>query len=195
MLIFYMIGYPKWCSGLAVSETMKRVDSSHGDDPCQMAVILLPDSTEPTEADLLSFPPNLRLIYQLLRCLMGADGCAGVSYTRTISEAGEELESKTPRDPVVLRHILECLSYMVRVGNALQNILNAAIRAAEIATATTGTTAATPGTLPSQLTAGVPRSTKTGGGQATVGVGASVASLGVQASFVLHLVEHWLIPA
>ncbi len=179
---------------------MKRVDSGRGglssytdDDSSQPpADPLEPNSTEPTEADLHSFPPTLRVIYQLLRCLMGTTGCAGVSYVSTgesDKDAPTMYEGRAPRDPVVLRHILESLNFLVRVGNALQNILNAATRAAEIAAATSSASGQACPTGPGTRTA------RPSGGQASAGVGASVATLGVQAAFVLYLVENCLIPA
>ncbi|VDL19536.1 unnamed protein product [Hymenolepis diminuta] len=192
--------YPKWCTGLAANDTNRRLD-----EQSQSKVVLDRDSTEPSEADLLSFPPTLRFIYQLLRCLMGKPGCAGVSYiirpqlnsmsTDTEGETNEDNESLrvlyeglTPRDPVVLRHLLECLNYLVRVGNALQNILNAAARAAEMAAAvnssTTGQSAA--------LAPRIPRPGGPSGGTAGSANTNTVASLTIQASFVLYLVEHSL---
>ncbi|KAL5112757.1 hypothetical protein TcWFU_008571 [Taenia crassiceps] len=208
--------YPKWCTGLAASETMRRTEGSRlgfiEDDRLQTQEALDTNSTEPTEADLLCFPPTLRFIYQLLRCLMGKSGCAGVSYfirTQSSTEpegrspAGSEdqqwssFEGRAPRDPVVLRHLLECLNCLVRIGNALQNILNAAARAAEMAAAaaTAAATATTTGTNASLSTT---RAARTGGGTAGGAAGSattnSTASLGVQASFVLYMVEHCLIP-
>lgn len=195
---------------------MRRIEGSRSgfveDDRLQAQEALDPDSSEPSEADLLCFPPTLRFIYQLLRCLMGKPGCAGVSYfiraqssTETAggSTAGSEaqqhssFEGRAPRDPVVLRHLLECLNCLVRIGNALQNILNAAARAAEMAAAAAAAaaTATTTGTGSSVPTT---RAARTGGGTAGGAAGSattnSVASLGVQASFVLYMVEHCLIP-
>lgn len=201
--------YPKWCTGLAANDTNRRTD-----DHSQAKDVLDPNSTEPSEADLLSFPPTLRFIFQLLRCLMGKPGCAGVSYilqpqTNSIStdtEGGENKESESsrvfyegrpPRDPVVLRYLLECLNCLVRVGNALQNILNAAARAAEMAAAAAAAANA-PATAPSAMPA--PRIPRVGGVTGTAGctpgsvTANSVASLAIQASFVLYLVEHCLIP-
>nr|CDS16594.1 protein unc 79 [Echinococcus granulosus] len=204
--------YPKWCTGLAASEIMRRTDGSRSGpvederSPAQEALGL--DSMEPSEADLLGFPPALRFIYQLLRCLMGKSGCAGVSYfIRTQSSTGTEAESRakseeqpriafegrTPRDPVVLRHLLECLNCLIRVGNVLQNILNAAARAAEMAAAaaaamTVGTVTSIPATRAARTGGG------TAGGAASSATANSNASLSVQASFVLYLVEHCLIP-
>lgn len=191
---------------------------------------------EPSEADLLSFPPTLRLIYQLLRCLMGVNGCAGVIYTSVESlTEGDNMATKfpstnsatnrhpsqlpsdgvdffpktrgdivepdvfagfqghPPRDPVVLRHILECLNFLIRVGNVLQNILTAATRAATRAAAASDQPSTNPSTAQATLTG--PPAARTQRGQASAGVAASVAPLNVQASFVFYLVEHCLIPA
>nr|VZI40186.1 unnamed protein product [Spirometra erinaceieuropaei] len=201
------------------------------DDYRELEIILnsLSASMEPCEADLLTFPPTLRLIYQLFRCLMGVKGCAGVAYSphtgpddsfRNIptdefsrvpadgassssTAAGDAdysapviplsedsfkgFQSHPPRDPVVLRNILECLTFLVRVGNVLQNVLNAAHRSAE----------RPPQTAPSAPPLSQPplgRSPRASG-QASTGVTAAVSSLNVQASFVIYLIEHCLIPS
>uniref|UniRef100_A0A5K3EPD0 Zf-AD domain-containing protein n=1 Tax=Mesocestoides corti TaxID=53468 RepID=A0A5K3EPD0_MESCO len=183
--------FPKWCTGLAASEIARRTEVKNlgfvSDDHSQPPTAMDTDSTEPSEADLQSFPPTLRFIYQLLRCLMGKWGCAGVSYVPKPQTSGEDsdgtqvvYEGRTPRDPVVLRHLLECLNYLVRVGNALQNILNAAARAAEISAASASVAAGQD----------APRLARPSGVPANAG-----ASLGVQASFVLYMVEHCMIPS
>ncbi|VDN97331.1 unnamed protein product [Rodentolepis nana] len=194
--------YPKWCTGLAANDTNRRLD-----EKSQSKVVIDPNSTEPSEADLLSFPPTLRFIYQLLRCLMGKPGCAGVSYVlhphsnsmptnskeATNKDNESSYEGRTPRDPVILRHLLECLNCLVRVGNALQNILNAAARAAEMAAAVNASTTG-------QSAALAPRIPRPGGHAGPSGGTAgsastnTVASLAIQASFVLYLVEYCLIP-
>ncbi|KAL7061758.1 hypothetical protein AAHC03_0811 [Spirometra sp. Aus1] len=223
--------YPKWRKNLASNDAVKHVDVRALDEVASTSSSFssLSASMEPCEADLLTFPPTLRLIYQLFRCLMGVKGCAGVAYSpqtgpddsfRNIptdefsrvpadgassssTAAGDAdysapviplsedsfkgFQSHPPRDPVVLRNILECLTFLVRVGNVLQNVLNAAHRSAE----------RPPQTAPSAPPLSQPplgRSPRASG-QASTGVTAAVSSLNVQASFVIYLIEHCLIPS
>ncbi|VDK37270.1 unnamed protein product, partial [Dibothriocephalus latus] len=167
--------YPKWRKNLASNDAVKHADARALDEATSSSssVASANASMEPSDADLATFPPTLRLIYQLFRCLMGVKGCAGVAYSAytgasdsrrststdessrvpadgasSSSTAAGELddnapgihsnedtfkgfESHPPRDPVILRNILECLTFLVRVGNVLQNVLTAALRAAE----------------------------------------------------------------
>ncbi|VDL99008.1 unnamed protein product [Schistocephalus solidus] len=222
--------YPTWRKNLASNSAVKHTGARALDGATSTSCPFNSTSTsmEPSDADLVTFPPTLRLIYQLFRCMMGVQGCAGVAYSpctvpddslRSISTeeasrvpadgasssstaAGDQnanatgvssnadafkgFKSHPPRDPVILRNILECLTFLVRVGNVLQNVLNAALRTAE--RSPQPTTSLPP---PSQPPSRSPRPS----GQASTGVSATVSSLNVQASFVIYLIEHCLIPS